>query len=507
MAGKPSGSAAAIEADTPLHPLLARRATAANGVEIYTTRFRVDTHWVLDEHRLVGTAVIPGTAFIEMVRAALAERARGRVIEIRDLFFLAPLRVRNDQARDVRLVLSPAGDGFDFAVESDVSGQDGSSSGAQRFASGSVGLVEIDPPPPIDIDAVMARCRRREVPRDEDREEDLGPRWQNVVASHVGDAEVLVRLELAADFASDVETFRYHPALMDRATGRAQEHLTDGSFLPISYRRLRIHNPVPSAIFSHARLRRDVDPSEETLTFDTRVVDAAGRTLVEVEGFMQRRINDPGAAIKAFTTTQAAPPAPSRPPAPPGMSADEGLETLERILASRIAPQVVVAPHDLAVDRAQAARAVQTQALDAAGRIGVRHVERHPRPVLDTEYREARTGVERLLTSAWEDALGLERAGVDDNFFALGGDSVQAIQIIARLAQQGVRLSPQLFFQHQTIAEIAGALERAPREAVVEAAPAATAGKDYALAGLDEEGLAQLSALIDEADETFDGPR
>ena len=42
-----------------------------------------------------------------------------------------------------------------------------------------------------------------------------------------------------------------------------------------------------------------------------------------------------------------------------------------------------------------------------------------------------------------------------DNFFALGGDSILSIQIIARANQAGLRLTPKQLFQHQTIAELA----------------------------------------------------
>ena len=53
--------------------------------------------------------------------------------------------------------------------------------------------------------------------------------------------------------------------------------------------------------------------------------------------------------------------------------------------------------------------------------------------------------------------LGLPRAGSasDDNFFALGGDSILSIQVVARADQAGLRLTPRQLFQHQTVAELA----------------------------------------------------
>jgi len=45
--------------------------------------------------------------------------------------------------------------------------------------------------------------------------------------------------------------------------------------------------------------------------------------------------------------------------------------------------------------------------------------------------------------------------GIHDNYFALGGDSIMSIQIVARARQLGVQLTPRMLFQYQTIAELA----------------------------------------------------
>jgi amino acid adenylation domain-containing protein/non-ribosomal peptide synthase protein (TIGR01720 family) len=70
-------------------------------------------------------------------------------------------------------------------------------------------------------------------------------------------------------------------------------------------------------------------------------------------------------------------------------------------------------------------------------------------------YAEPRTQTERVLARLWAEVLRLERVGIHDNFFSLGGDSILSIQIIARAAQAGVRVTPKQMFVHQTIAELA----------------------------------------------------
>ncbi len=73
----------------------------------------------------------------------------------------------------------------------------------------------------------------------------------------------------------------------------------------------------------------------------------------------------------------------------------------------------------------------------------------------DRVFTEPRTDVEKILAQIWSDVLGIERVGVHDNFFDLGGDSILSIQIVARANQAGLKLTPRQLFQHQTVAELA----------------------------------------------------
>ncbi|MEU0398711.1 amino acid adenylation domain-containing protein [Streptomyces sp. NPDC006197] len=71
------------------------------------------------------------------------------------------------------------------------------------------------------------------------------------------------------------------------------------------------------------------------------------------------------------------------------------------------------------------------------------------------EYVAPRNSAEATLASVWADVLGLERVGVQDNFFDLGGDSILSLQVVSRARQAGLELSSKLLFVHQTIADLA----------------------------------------------------
>ena len=80
-------------------------------------------------------------------------------------------------------------------------------------------------------------------------------------------------------------------------------------------------------------------------------------------------------------------------------------------------------------------------------------------------WRAPRTPQEELLCGLFAEVLGVERVGIDDNFFALGGDSIMSIQLVSRARQSGLVLTPRAVFEHQTVAALAAAatlLEEAP---------------------------------------------
>jgi amino acid adenylation domain-containing protein/non-ribosomal peptide synthase protein (TIGR01720 family) len=69
-------------------------------------------------------------------------------------------------------------------------------------------------------------------------------------------------------------------------------------------------------------------------------------------------------------------------------------------------------------------------------------------------YVAPRTPAEITLARVWADVLGVDRVGVEDNFFTLGGDSILSIQVVARARHHGLRLATKNIFRAQTIAEL-----------------------------------------------------
>ncbi|MDT8913030.1 non-ribosomal peptide synthase/polyketide synthase [Amycolatopsis sp. PS_44_ISF1] len=70
-------------------------------------------------------------------------------------------------------------------------------------------------------------------------------------------------------------------------------------------------------------------------------------------------------------------------------------------------------------------------------------------------YLPPRTEAERVLAGIWAEVLGVDGVGVEDSFFALGGDSILSIQVVSRARRAGLGLAPRDLFTHQTVAALA----------------------------------------------------
>ena len=81
------------------------------------------------------------------------------------------------------------------------------------------------------------------------------------------------------------------------------------------------------------------------------------------------------------------------------------------------------------------------------------------RPDLDVAFAAPTTAVQKTLANVWADLLGIDRVGIDDNFFDLGGNSLLSIQCVAQLEGHGLKLPIVKLYQHPTIRACAAFLE------------------------------------------------
>ncbi|NYT94925.1 non-ribosomal peptide synthetase [Salinispora sp. H7-4] len=84
-------------------------------------------------------------------------------------------------------------------------------------------------------------------------------------------------------------------------------------------------------------------------------------------------------------------------------------------------------------------------------------------------YVAPRTPLEHMIAGAIADALNIDSVGIEDRFFAIGGDSMRAIRVVGALRAAGVELAVHDLFTHQTVAGLAGLAGAAsPEDTLVE---------------------------------------
>lgn len=141
-----------------------------------------------------------------------------------------------------------------------------------------------------------------------------------------------------------------------------------------------------------------------------------------------------------------------------GMTAAEGQEVFGRILDGRIAPQVMVSVRDLSSVIAHNAAAARSRATGLAALGG------------DSEQAGPRSGrtapvpgaaIEEQVAFIWKQIFGIEQVGLQQDFFALGGESLAALQILNRVQEVfGVEVALRTFFEAPTVSGLAAEVRR-----------------------------------------------
>ncbi|WP_411810134.1 bacitracin non-ribosomal peptide synthetase BacC [Bacillus paralicheniformis] len=93
---------------------------------------------------------------------------------------------------------------------------------------------------------------------------------------------------------------------------------------------------------------------------------------------------------------------------------------------------------------------IEKMPLSANGKIDTTALP-EPQPGKETEYEPPRNETEEKLVQIWEDVLGIDKIGITHHFFAAGGDSIKALQMISRLSREGLSLEMKDLFANPQI--------------------------------------------------------
>ena len=155
------------------------------------------------------------------------------------------------------------------------------------------------------------------------------------------------------------------------------------------------------------------------------------------------------------------------------MTPEEGVESLARILADRTVGRTLVSTADLDARldryvRRTSAPVPSSRAAETGGSLA-----RYARPEIETDYAAPLDEIQERIAEVWQELLGIERIGRNDNFFDLGGHSLLLVQAQGKIAAKlGRELSVAQLFQFPTIATLAEHLGGVQRPAGRDSRPA-----------------------------------
>jgi thioesterase domain-containing protein/acyl carrier protein len=358
----------------------------------------------------------------------------GAAVEIRALSFEEAMVFDPAAPRLVRTELRRQGERYDFVVRSrgqgDEDWQDHARAGVCVFTG------SLPPAPALPAGA----WHQGEIPQAQAVA--FGPRWNNIARMRLDGRRAVAELELAEPFLGDLAGYASHPAITDMAATFGL-HLVDATerahnlFVPMSIQRVRLVAPLPRRSISRVELAGPT--GNRFAAFDVSLHAPDGSPIATFEGFALRGIQPEAVSHKA------------RPHREHGLT--------DAMLACGI--------------RAEDSHALFTHLFSGARRdlivssIDVAQLQRAmrdalPRPVARKAHNSADAAnpalnpVEQAIAETWRELLGVDEIAKQDDFFALGGHSLAAIRLFARIRKQfDVDLPLATLFETPTLAALA----------------------------------------------------
>ncbi|MBI4883782.1 MAG: polyketide synthase dehydratase domain-containing protein, partial [Actinobacteria bacterium] len=409
--------------------------------------------------------------YFELARQALREVGVRQPFELRELVLPAPLAAAIDEPTSVQAVLTPTDFGYSLEVRRHLA--------TGWLRTGEAQIVLRAPAPVPDPDLASLRLHASQLAPTRTRQQDhlqLGPRWRVAHQVHTGSQHSIADLELPATYLGDLQGFALHPALVDVGLCFALEQVPgysgDALWVPVSAQSVVVHDPDgPRDQLRRATVIAVIRPTSSEVagfaTFDVTFLDSAGRVRLSVQGFTMKRLTGeleldvaPSDATLEPRLTHERPMTPAeelfRYSVSGGIRAQEGAEAFESALTHYAAIPLAVTPFDLLELQKSANRAS-----GASLRRGNDSVVTFARPLLSSAFVAPRDAVEQTLADLWQELLGIEQVGVRDSFFDLGGHSLIAVRLFARIRKLfSVDLPMSALFGAETV-ETSAALIRA----------------------------------------------
>lgn len=285
------------------YPYLVRCLADSLNQKIYLLRFSVEKDWVLKEHKIFSSNVVPGTAYLEVCREVFQELFGKENILIENLMFFDALVVTEDMGQvDVHFIVNLTGEGTaEFTVASKKLDESGEYIWAQHAQGRAVVNEKTAQQQPLFEDILKEGTvteMKMELPDEEQASKStvyLGPRWNSFehiykLAADHGEY-ICTEMKLDDKYAADMKQFLYHPSLTDAALNfPLQMYVDHDIYLPYSYKNLNIYRSIPKHFYSKVK-RTGGATGADVMLFEAKFVDMEGNLIAEIEEYAVKRVN------------------------------------------------------------------------------------------------------------------------------------------------------------------------------------------------------------------------
>ncbi|WP_234392006.1 acyltransferase domain-containing protein, partial [Streptomyces sp. WM6378] len=282
-----TGDIGAVGLEAAGHPLLSAAVELPDGDGVlFTTRLSLATHSWLAGHVVMGSVLLPGTAFVELAVRAADQAGCDRVDE---LTLAAPLVLPEHGGVHLQLHVGPADEAGrrTFSVRSRMEGD-----GDRPWVQHATGVLAVDPQPaaadfasapwpPADAETVDLTGF---YPSFADRGFDYGPHFQGLRAAWRRGDEVFAEVALPAAAEGEAPAYGLHPALLDAALHVVTLNGVDRQVVPFAWEDVSLHASGAAAV--RVRVTRH---SSDTVSVD--VADAEGGPVATIGALVLRSVS------------------------------------------------------------------------------------------------------------------------------------------------------------------------------------------------------------------------
>jgi acyl transferase domain-containing protein len=285
---------AAFEDALRLHPFISYNSSTLSEVSVDS--------WIAASGRQMfdisqhGVRHFPASSMLELAYACGTLAGEGRVGELADVSWLAPMNLLPD-SRLIRTHLENTEGDVWYAINSlNESGETVVNSRGRIVYATSTVRSETNP---LSLKMLKAKCARLDSASHYQRLEELGLAYEHsfrtVHELYICEAYSLSKLMLADALDKYAEKYVLHPAVIDGAFQTAIAQLGAGSsgvsYAPYSLEALKIIHRVSSGCYAYARPVDSLPSGEQVRTFDISLCNDQGETLAEFKGLALRAVH------------------------------------------------------------------------------------------------------------------------------------------------------------------------------------------------------------------------